>query len=96
MKQVLALNGLTDLVPARYRKVVHSVLTLALAIVSLWLAYQGDWEAFLTALAAGYTASNASNTFESPPENGFEEFDINDEHVAGLSEFEYVEEREQD
>lgn len=83
-------DALTDLVPAKYRKVVHELLSLILVIASLWLAAEQNWAAFLTFLGSAYTASNASNTFESPAD--LSELDPQDEHDEALVEFEYVEE----
>ena len=86
-------GALTDLVPAKYRKVVHEGLTLALALVTVWLAAEQNWGAFLTLLGTAYTASNASNTFETGAGSEFEAFDEHDEH-DGLVEVSYDDEKD--
>ena len=58
------LHILTDLLPARVRRYVHGFLTAGFTLLTLYLAAQGDWQAFLTGLATVYTARNTQNTFE--------------------------------
>lgn len=58
---------LEDYASPKARRLIHSILTLAIALVTLWLAVQGDWEQFVIALAGTvYAAANRANT--APPE----------------------------
>ena len=57
------MNVLTDVIPARYRRYVYAVVTLAALIWGAWEASQGDWQVFVgTLIGALVTATAASNT----------------------------------
>lgn len=59
----------------KVRRTVHSILLLATAVLSIWLAVEQDWEAFLPALVATlYVGSNRANT---PPADA-DEYDWSD------------------
>lgn len=85
-----------ELVPAPARRVTHAVLTALFAILTLWLAAEGDLVALLTLVATAYTASNAANTFEPPGDStvleDFEGFEPHDEH--NLTEVDYIQSKE--
>lgn len=53
---------LTDLIPARYRRQVYALLTLAATVFAVYQASDGDWAAFvagvLTALTGGMARAN--------------------------------------
>lgn len=54
---------LKDWTSPRVRRLIHGLLSLALALVALWSATEGNWQAFAAALAAAlYTESNRANT----------------------------------
>lgn len=54
---------LTDWTSARVRRLIHAIVLLLLFLAGLWLTAQGNWKEALGALvAAGYAASNHSNT----------------------------------
>lgn len=54
---------LFDIIPAKHRRLVYSLATLALAVYGFWEVSQGDIKIFLTSLASAIvTALAASNT----------------------------------
>lgn len=54
---------LADWASPKVRRLIHGLLTLALGLVALWLAMEGDWQEFLLALvAAVYAGANKANT----------------------------------
>lgn len=56
-------NLLEDYAPAKVRRAVHSLLLLVAALVSIYLAVDGDWEQFaLSLIATIYAAANKANT----------------------------------
>lgn len=62
---------LMDWVSARTRRTIHTLLLLTFLLVSIWLAADGEWAAFLGSLAAAlYAGSNTANTH--PEDPGFE------------------------
>lgn len=59
------MNYLHDVLPARVRKHVYGVLTIALAVYAVWLATEGDWTQFAVSVAsAAATAMAGGNTNE--------------------------------
>ena len=47
----------------KWRRTIHGLLTLALALSAIWTASSGDWRVALGALAAAvYTEANRVNT----------------------------------
>ena len=56
-------NPLTDVLPARVRKIVYAVLFVAALVVACYQASEGDWWEFVAALLTSLTgATAASNT----------------------------------
>lgn len=59
------MNPLRNIVPAKYRKLVYALLTLAALIFGIYQATEGDWTLFigsvLTALTSGTAASNTNS-----------------------------------
>lgn len=54
---------LADLVNAKWRRVIHNLVLLAVAVVAIWLAADQDWwQAVLAVAGAIYAASNRANT----------------------------------
>lgn len=55
-------NPLLDVLPAKVRKYVYAVLSLALLVFTVYQASAGDWDQFIggliVALIAGTAASN--------------------------------------
>lgn len=67
-------NLLKDYLPPKQRRLVHSVLTLAIALGAIYLAANGDWEQFAVAvIAALYAGANRANTTPPPPPETEEE-----------------------
>lgn len=59
---------LADYVSAKYRRILHAVILLAAAVISIYLAVNGDWKQFAFSLASAiYAASNAANTHPDQP-----------------------------
>lgn len=77
---------LSDYASPKVRRLIHSILLLAVAIVTIVLAAEGDWKKALLALAAAvYASANRANT--NPEEDTDEEFVlIPDEDVSGNDE----------
>jgi hypothetical protein len=69
---------LSDLVPAKGRRVIHNLILLVAAVVTIWLAAEKDWTEFLIALVSTlYAASNRANTpDESVSGNDEDDLDI--------------------
>lgn len=58
---------LADYVSPKWRRRIHSLILLAVALVALWRAADGDWEQFGIALAGAlYAAANKANTTVAP------------------------------
>lgn len=56
-------NPLNDLIPARYRKYVYALASLAAIVFTVWQASEGDWKTFVGGLFAVLVpALAASNT----------------------------------
>lgn len=54
---------LEDYASPRARRLIHSLILLAAAIISIYLAVDGDWKEFaLTVGATVYAAANRANT----------------------------------
>jgi hypothetical protein len=54
---------LADYASPRVRRGIHTLILATLAVVALWMAAEGDWKKFLTALGvAFYAAANKANT----------------------------------
>jgi hypothetical protein len=54
---------LIDWASPRVRRLIHTLLLLGTALLTIWLSVDGDWKQALIALVAVlYTASNRSNT----------------------------------
>lgn len=63
-------NILKDYVSARTRRLIHSLLALAVALASIYLAVNGDWEQFAIAVVAAlYASANRANTSPAVPED---------------------------
>lgn len=58
------MNPLENIIPARYRKLVYALLSLAALVFGIYQASQGDWTlvigGLLTALTSGTAASNTN------------------------------------
>lgn len=54
------MNALFDIIPAKYRRLVYSLTTLALAIYGIWEVSQGDVKTFLISLASAVVTALAS------------------------------------
>lgn len=60
---------LEDYASPKARRLIHGLLSLAVAIVGVWLAVNGDWREFAIALGAlVYTYANKANTDTIPPQ----------------------------
>lgn len=56
---------LNDYASPKARRTLHTIILLAVALVGIWLAAEGDWrEAGLALLAALYAGANKANTPE--------------------------------
>lgn len=56
-------NVLEDYASPKTRRLLHALLSLAVALVGVWLAANGDWKQFAIALGAlVYTYANKANT----------------------------------
>lgn len=54
---------MSDYVPAKYRRLVHALILIVAAGVTIWMAADGDWrKALIAAAAAIYAAVNKANT----------------------------------
>lgn len=54
---------LAEWASAKVRRTIHLLLMLAFALVTLYLAAEGDWvEALIGLAGTAYTASNGANT----------------------------------
>jgi hypothetical protein len=54
---------LADYASPRLRRAVHTAILLVLAVVAIWMASEGDWKKFWTALGVAiYAAANKANT----------------------------------
>lgn len=54
---------LSDIVPAKGRRIIHNLILLVVAVLAIWLAVDGDWWQFLVAIVGAlYAASNRANT----------------------------------
>lgn len=57
------MNPLTDIIPAKARKYVYAVITLAALVWGVYEASGGDWKKFVGGLVVALTtATAASNT----------------------------------
>lgn len=57
------MNPLTELIPAKYRKYVYALATVAVFVYGLYQAAGGDWKTFAASvLGSLVTALAASNT----------------------------------
>lgn len=76
---------LLDVLLAEYaspkaRRIIHGVILLALSLVTLWLAVEGDWKEFAISLAAAvYAAANRANTGTAADEEDSEDIEYPDE-----------------
>lgn len=60
---------LADYASPKTRRLLHGLLSLAVAIVGVWLVANGDWKEFALALGAlVYTYANKANTDPIPPQ----------------------------
>lgn len=57
---------LKDIIPARYRKTVYAVVTLAATIFGIWQASNGDWSTFVAALLTAATTGLATANTDGP------------------------------
>lgn len=65
------MNVLTDVIPAKARRYVYAVVTLAALIWGAFEASQGDWRVFVgSVITALVTATAASNTSTHEPRHG--------------------------
>lgn len=64
MNPITILDGiLADYASARVRRLIHSLILLTVAVVTIWLAADKDWQEALIALAVTvYAAANKANT----------------------------------
>lgn len=54
---------LADWVSPRVRRAIHALIMLAVALVAIWMAVDGDWVEMIIAIATTlYAASNTANT----------------------------------
>lgn len=62
------MNPLTDLIPAKYRKYLYALVSLAAVVYGVYEASNGDWKQFAVALV-GLAASALAhaNTDQQPP-----------------------------
>lgn len=60
---VLLDSLLEDYASPAIRRLLHAIILLAVALVAIWQAAEGDWEKFaLSVLASLYAAANKANT----------------------------------
>lgn len=72
---------LSDYASPRVRRLVHSILLLVVAVVTVVTAVDGDWEKALLSLAATiYAGANRANT---TPEDDGELVLLPDDEVSG-------------
>lgn len=80
---------LIDWVSPRVRRLIHSLLLFAAAVLTIVLSVDGDWEQALIALVAVfYTASNRSNTPATTLPAGVDDEYVDDLNDDALSDFE--------
>lgn len=61
-------NPLIDIIPDHRRKQAYALIAAAVFVFGIWQVAQGDWKAFLVALAATFVpATAASNTLPGDP-----------------------------
>jgi hypothetical protein len=59
---------LTDLIPAKYRKVLYGILTLVAFGYGLWQASDGDWNQFAAAVITALIGALATSNTDVEPE----------------------------
>lgn len=62
------MNPLTEIVPAKARKKVYAVLTLALLVFTVYQASAGDWDQFVGGLLLALTTGTAASNTDVDPE----------------------------
>lgn len=60
---------LKDIIPARYRKVVYALVTLAATIFGIWQASNGDWSTFVASVLTAATTGLATANTDPQPKN---------------------------
>lgn len=63
----MATNPLTDVLPAKVRKVLYAVAFLAAWIFAAFQAADGDWKQFTGAVLAGLVPLLAASNTATPP-----------------------------
>ena len=67
----VSLGFLVDLIPAKQRKIVYTVLAVAVALFGMWQAFEGDWLQFVISFATTLVSTLATaNTDVQADEKG--------------------------
>lgn len=63
-------NPLTDVLPAKVRRYVYAVVSLAAAIFTVYQATEGDWKEFTAGALAVLVGATATSNTDTQPQVG--------------------------